>query len=318
MSGQPQKFVAVPKRPLRLAERIRTAAHLDHQVGLQGDAVLIERVRPLPEFFAGCVPVVLDAVSDWNYSGASQDNLDLNSCGRLPWPRVWAEWTQRHPSAGTCDIGVHLRDGSLKEVITEIGEPSGQSRGAAGFVIAQIVRSFADSVRLEVSEPMAWGVTATGRVHTSADGGFYAQARYPDPVGVDHFRLAMRMWCLFTALLSVRNIETIDVRIPRAQIRRLELRDPSGPLPWISYKTLGITVPRATSAGRGQTRTPMQQPIPFHLVRGNLADYRDGAGMFGDPRWRTVVWRPMHYRGLQRIGAVAKTYHARVARGAES
>jgi len=124
---------------------------------------------------------------------------------------------------------------------------------------------------------------------------------------------ALDVWWLFTSLLSVTGITTIEVDQARAERRRLKRESITdvGPPPWIAYKTLVVQLPPERNARHGGGDR-VASAIPFHLVRGHLADYRAGPGMFGDNRLRRVVWKPMHYRGLQRVGAVAKMYDTKM------
>jgi hypothetical protein len=142
----------------------------------------------------------------------------------------------------------------------------------------------------------------------------------PNDYGYDNYRSARdhtygnsAIWRLFVALLNVRNIDAADVDLQRSERRRAERQAiaDNGPPPWIKYKTLCLTLPTPQPNGNGNKRSGgPASPIPFHLVRGHLADYTKGAGLFG--KWRSVVWVPMHMRGFQKVGAIAKTYEAKL------
>jgi hypothetical protein len=43
-------------------------------------------------------------------------------------------------------------------------------------------------------------------------------------------------------------------------------------------------------------------------VRGHYADYRDGAGLFGNSKLRCVLWIPEHQRGNSELGDVIPEY----------
>lgn len=328
-----EKFVAVPRRTLALAEKLRRKRRTVQLVA-PGQ---FEDVAFPASAFAGCVPVVLDAVSDWWDSMGSDKWPDprLSETFRMPWPAVWAEWEDR--SVFVRQYGMtsqrrgllirdvpKWRDWSLSRLMRWHGAKMTDTAAA------DIDTVCADYVGMNVMvllEELPNGEILSSRyviVPYNPDG-----RRYETPDGVvmhgdpndygesraarDHTYGNSAIWRLFVALLSVRNIDAVDVDLDRGTRRRAERQAiaDSGPPPWIKYKTLCLTLPTTAPNGNGNTRAGgPASPIPFHLVRGHLADYRTGNGLFG--KWRTVVWVPMHTRGFQKAGAIAKTYDTKL------
>jgi hypothetical protein len=114
-------------------------------------------------------------------------------------------------------------------------------------------------------------------------------------------------WFLFLELIQVRPYGVGEVAVDRGMRRRQD-RINDGPLPFVRYNTLTITLGTntrevSTKAGRGSGG------VEFHSVRGHWAHYEQ---LFG--KYRQVVWKPEHHRGYQRLGVIAKRYDTRVER----
>lgn len=339
--SQPSVFAAESQRQLVLADGIRASGIVWMDMGRGGEPLDFPRKN-----FAGCTPVVLDAVSDWwDAQGAEKwpdDRLQPNY--RLPWPAVWAEWEDKNDriiseSRDAGYAGRGLRKGLL---IREHEVPDGRSAiDVARAMAAQFGLSLDQSwkqaiaawseTRMQTAQlfhyvphlgryaalpKVAYPVRADGGSLDSEMGGypFMVLSLHPQHV-LNQLGQAiwneLGMWRLFTALLAVRNIGVADVKLPRAARRRAERQalEDGGPPPWVEYKTLALTLPNARREGSARP-ADAAAPIPFHLVRGHLADYRQGPGLFG--KWKTVVWVPMHSRGFQRVGAIAKSYAASI------
>lgn len=103
------------------------------------------------------------------------------------------------------------------------------------------------------------------------------------------------------ALLNCKNVETEkhahDAKLQQARARRNKqpLRD---------FYRLNVRLPKsAQSRTSGQATGELR---PFHTVMGHLADYREGAGLFG--KHKGVFWIPAHVRGSKDAGIVNKNY----------
>ncbi len=350
--SETQRFVASPGRPLWLAEVLADLRRRDDNLPCLlrlSPGVLGRTPTPSDDSWgqlkvptlAGCTPVVLDAVSDWwdEQDSSTWPHPSLNAMGRLPWPKVWVEWEDKFMSGGATARGQYLsgRAGArLEELSADAlseaiaanlrcdrlsGDVQSLLRRYDLWVTAMVVIEARPGAMWSYA-PIAWPVDAEGRpVREGADPSQTDPWAYLPMAGNGTRESAamtfesLNIWRLFTALLSVKNIETADVPISKKQRKRLARLDDHGPPPWVHYKTLAITLP-AEHAGPRSGGDGIQQAIPFHLVRGHLADYSKGPGLFG--QWRGVVWKPMHSRGLQRVGAIAKTYSAKMAEGGAS
>jgi hypothetical protein len=342
--SETSKYMAIPRRPLALAERIRKDGWCQEFTSLViGEVPKTKRVPIDLQEFAGCTPVVLDGVSDWwDEQGATRwPSESLEPSYRLPWPAVWAEWEDRNERVNRYGVefvrkGFLLRDhqkpagvSNLKwarsitnplVLNTIVGPSKPEFDRMAGIVT---VRHFTESPWL----PLVSTLPAIAVPYASDGSGILSQElRKADSLGAFYFAGASTggeqllaqgvweefgMWRLFSALLSVKGLGVTDVDLARQVRRRVErqaIKD-GGPPPFIKYKTLTLSLP-APSGKPSQEGGGPASPIPFHLVRGHLADYRTGKGLFG--KFRTVVWVPMHTRGHQKVGVVAKSYDARV------
>lgn len=65
--------------------------------------------------------------------------------------------------------------------------------------------------------------------------------------------------------------------------------------------------PRIQTTGRGIFGRD-ESKERRHWVRGHYADYRNGAGLFGNPNLRCVFWIPEHQRGNPALGDVIPEY----------
>lgn len=66
-------------------------------------------------------------------------------------------------------------------------------------------------------------------------------------------------------------------------------------------------VPQIRTTGRGVLGRDESKMRRF-WVRGHYADYRDGAGLFGNSKLRCVLWIPEHQRGNSELGDVIPEY----------
>lgn len=342
-------FIAQSKRPLWLYERIREhESLLDPRIS---DGKRVD-TTPEAFCIGGVVPVVLDAVSDClDANGGRLPESAPSPMGRLPWRHVWAEWresTGAQEWAG-CEIleivgedamlGAYkalllgsipdeMQSNARKRGITERGiEEAFESYvddGAVAFAVCSVYwsstlndieRASGIERSQDGSRRYSWSQMPTFW-WTRKDGSYYSPWMHSPPSrdgilgrAAIETKGRLAVWFAFTSLLQVHNITTVDMDLPRAQRRRLE-RDGKGS-PFLKYKTLKITLPGKT---RRSSEDSEHEPhdIPFHLVRGHLADYREGKGLFGNPNLRRVIWVPAHHRGDPEVGAVAKKYETAV------
>lgn len=116
---------------------------------------------------------------------------------------------------------------------------------------------------------------------------------------------------LFT--LSMLNIKNV-VRRPHHPDKKLQIkRVKNGRRPLVTYYTLEVTVPGKHFVGGNMpvAKDEGENSRPLHLVRGHLADYRDGKGLFG--KYKGVYWMPAHFRGKAENGVVNKRYKVDIA-----
>lgn len=111
------------------------------------------------------------------------------------------------------------------------------------------------------------------------------------------------IWFAFS-LMACRNIVPIEHRAPRHERRQAER---NGQVPPRNYYTLNVRLPGQykASASSGQ-RGNEQGLLRLHQVRGHLADYRQGKGLFG--KYNGVFWVPSHVRGNAERGTIHKSY----------
>lgn len=311
------RYAETAKRPLELALAIRGEADLVYMTG----EVLPMTPESRREWFAGAVPVVLDQVSDWwdQAGSAKWPDERLEPTGRLPWPIVWAEWSER--SADSQLWGICLREHrgpdfshlplSIRQAIASTPlESADYLVGATIFTKSQNHPN-----RVVVLPSIVWGAHQTGESVKGAAGKMLWLTTLSDwAEGITERQIIdlPAVWRLFTALLRVRGSVTQDAPLPRPS-RRAFARISDGLPPWIHYKTLSVdlTLPgQAKEVGPVHATAHAPRGVPLHLVRASIADYRNGRGLFG--KYKCLVWRPAHRRGYQRLGVVAKTYEAQV------
>jgi hypothetical protein len=93
------------------------------------------------------------------------------------------------------------------------------------------------------------------------------------------------------------------------------MNEPKGPrhhqrdlVPATVWHEIKITdVPKVQSTGRNSLGRD-ESKERRHWVRGHYADYRNGAGLFGNPKLRCVFWIPEHQRGNAELGDVIPEY----------
>lgn len=105
------------------------------------------------------------------------------------------------------------------------------------------------------------------------------------------------------ARMNCRNVVLRPIASPK--VARRHQRDL---VPATVWHEIRITdVPQVRSTGRGVLGRDESRMRRF-WVRGHYADYRNGAGLFGNPKLRCVFWIPEHQRGNPELGDVIPEY----------
>jgi hypothetical protein len=136
----------------------------------------------------------------------------------------------------------------------------------------------------------------------------------PDFSYMEKFQLQMQIltrimqephifWFGFS-LLACSNISTeerlISPKLQKARARR-------GKPPLKNYYVLNVSIDRPRRAKNNGVE-PKTETIKkrLHMVRGSLADYSEGPGLFG--KYKGRFWRPAHVRGSKEAGEIKKDY----------
>lgn len=106
--------------------------------------------------------------------------------------------------------------------------------------------------------------------------------------------------------LSLLNVKNIVLREHKYDEKIQRKRQKSGKLPLVKVHTLEIEAPGIRKIGEKPETSGESSKKALHLVRGHLADYRDGKGLFG--KYKGVFWMPPHMRGSVDNGIVKKRY----------
>ena len=105
------------------------------------------------------------------------------------------------------------------------------------------------------------------------------------------------------ARMNCRNVILHPVNEPK--VARRHQRDL---VPATVWHEIRITnVPQIRTTGRGVLGRDESKTRRF-WVRGHYTDYRNGAGLFGNPNLRGVFWIPEHQRGNAAFGDVIPEY----------
>lgn len=106
--------------------------------------------------------------------------------------------------------------------------------------------------------------------------------------------------------LSLMNVKNIELREHKHDKKLQNARQKKGKLPLVKVHTLEISAPGIKQVGGSSSEKQNSGTMPLHLVRGHLADYREGRGLFG--KHKGVFWMPAHMRGSIENGIVKKRY----------
>jgi hypothetical protein len=105
------------------------------------------------------------------------------------------------------------------------------------------------------------------------------------------------------ARMNCRNVVLRSITSPK--VARRHQRDI---VPATVWHEIRITnVPQIRTTGRGVLGRDESKMRRF-WVRGHYADYRNGAGLFGNPKLQGVFWIPEHQRGNAELGDVIPEY----------
>lgn len=74
------------------------------------------------------------------------------------------------------------------------------------------------------------------------------------------------------------------------------------------HEIVVTSVPKSISGGRDVLNPGKENEIRAHWIRGHYADYRKGAGLFGNPKLKGLFWIPEHRRGNEELGQVIPEY----------
>lgn len=84
--------------------------------------------------------------------------------------------------------------------------------------------------------------------------------------------------------------------------------EPNKIVPASVWREIVITsVPKIRSGGKDIFEKD-EREIRAHWIRGHYADYRHGAGLFGNPKLRCLFWIPEYRRGNEDLGQVIPEY----------
>lgn len=117
--------------------------------------------------------------------------------------------------------------------------------------------------------------------------------------------------------MALLNIKNIVMEHQRRDAKLVKHRKKSGKPDYLRAYTLAIDVSPTGKPLRGavqSTGTPLPPagaaPQALHLVRGHVADYRHGNGLFG--KHKGIFWIPSHHRGREWQGKIDKVYQPEV------
>lgn len=127
-------------------------------------------------------------------------------------------------------------------------------------------------------------------------------SRYDENM-VDHLSELASIVLFTFAFMSIKNVVRREhTAPPKLQARRVK----KGKRPLVKYHTLEIEVPGKRYADGKQSGSAPGRSTPLHLVRGHIADYRNGRGLFG--KHRGIFYVPAHMRGDADHGVIEKRY----------
>lgn len=257
--------------PGRYRRNIRVGMPIASAIASDDKCQLINECNP-KLFYAGCVPFELTAVAELG-GKIPWPNSELSVPAQSPAPDCWVEW------------GGEVAAGRVTLAMRVSQRPKQPDRFWFFWQIND--------------EPI---VLSLGRLNNS-----FLEYRVSHESHIKIILDMITLWEVFKALRAKRAIKSIETIVPRSARRQFS-RNSDSALPFVIYRDYVI---RLTSAQQTRLCDPNGHPCPgvaFHLVLQSEADYRVGPGLFG--KLHCKVNRPAHWRGSQRLGAIAKRYVA--------
>lgn len=124
-----------------------------------------------------------------------------------------------------------------------------------------------------------------------------------DPTKGDWFALCLLVVGHSLSRMNCHNVILHAIASPKAAHRNQR-----NLVPATVWHEIRITdVPQIRTTGRGVLGRDESKMRRF-WVRGHYADYRNGAGLFGNPKLSCVFWIPEHQRGNAELGDVIPEY----------
>lgn len=250
---------------------------------------------------AGFEPFVADHVPQFS-KGSLLGEIG-KSCW-LPFQKTWLEWNLEQETR----VGVALAYSSdLDEAKLALGSVSNGHDFKQLIVGRSFIRRAGQVSAIRVF-PM-WALDAEGKCLFVTT---YVRQEHSDSISLE----AQDCWAnsvgpgvaYWLTLVNCKNIRAVDNQQASEKLNRKRKRN--GNLPLVTYKTLEIdpTKGNTTRPPIGGS-TSLSASIALHKVRGHLADYRKGNGLFG--RHKGLFWIPAHERGAAENGVVIKTYEVK-------
>lgn len=112
----------------------------------------------------------------------------------------------------------------------------------------------------------------------------------------------------WVTLLSLSRMNCKNVELRPINEPKFRPHAPNRVVPASVWHEIVITsVPKVRSGGQDIFEKDKQE-IRAHWIRGHYADYRKGAGLFGNPKLKGLFWIPEHRKGNEELGQVIPEY----------
>jgi hypothetical protein len=103
--------------------------------------------------------------------------------------------------------------------------------------------------------------------------------------------------------MNCKNVELRPILEPKSVLRTSPKIVPASV--WHEIKITSVPKIRTTgTAGQADDH----RDVRSHWIRGHYADYRKGAGLFGNPRLKALFWIPEYKKGDESLGQVIPEY----------
>jgi len=110
----------------------------------------------------------------------------------------------------------------------------------------------------------------------------------------------------FLRLMNIANIHIQTFPLEKATQKHL-IKNKSNQT---HYRILTVQKPSWQKKSKQKNLSEYHNDLPLHQVRGHLADYRNGKGLFG--KYSIRVWVPDHCRGNKEYGEIKKGYKVKL------